>query len=536
MMDALRKTFTPKYIVLLLVIWQFFSVLLMAIGYWPYEVVWLNAALGLLFVLFADTYHVLLLLIASIPFYVAMPNARFDALSVWRIWFVTAFLVWVFRNLREGSFRSSGGAGWWRGLLGRFGISRFMPWDRFLGYFFLLSLVVTLALARFKVQGLKQLVYFLNAYLLYVLVAHAVTRRTQVVEVVRTAALSLVLVIGLGYVQLASTFFTNLDTFWVYWASFVSRLYYGRFFSGVALYSNSWFSYTGGRELRMFSIMPDSQSFGYLCVFAIGFGTALTFAVSRRARYWLWSGIRFASLAVILSGTRAVWVGAAAPMAASAYLHFRRFGRLYTKKMLAVFSILVLLFAASPLINMGLRFLRVSQFEENFVERAQSIYDLQETSNAGRIRIWLDSLRFATVHPQGVGLDNFLVSLVPDVENYEQAAGQVNERYNLPQQYVSAHSLYLQVLVEAGVVGLIVFMLFWLSFFRVAWKFLREHREADSVLVFFVFQAGLTLLWLVASAVFDVTLLNDKVLMYFFLTLGLTGVIVSRYGDLKNEQ
>jgi len=42
-------------------------------------------------------------------------------------------------------------------------------------------------------------------------------------------------------------------------------------------------------------------------------------------------------------------------------------------------------------------------------------------------------------------------------------------------------------------------------------------------------------LWILAAAVFDITLLNDKILMFFFINIGLAGVIVKRYHEYEAE-
>jgi len=45
----------------------------------------------------------------------------------------------------------------------------------------------------------------------------------------------------------------------------------------------------------------------------------------------------------------------------------------------------------------------------------------------------------------------------------------------------------------------------------------------------FMVSIALTMLWFLVYGIFDVTLFNDKVLMYFFISLGLTGIIARRY-------
>ena len=57
----------------------------------------------------------------------------------------------------------------------------------------------------------------------------------------------------------------------------------------------------------------------------------------------------------------------------------------------------------------------------------------------------------------------------------------------------------------------------------------------EDFLIYFVAQALLMVLWILAAAVFDITLLNDKVLMFFFINLGLGGLIVKRYQEYETE-
>jgi hypothetical protein len=51
----------------------------------------------------------------------------------------------------------------------------------------------------------------------------------------------------------------------------------------------------------------------------------------------------------------------------------------------------------------------------------------------------------------------------------------------------------------------------------------------------FVLQSCVVVLWILGASVFDVTLFNDKVLMFFFLTLALSGIIVRNYEKFSNE-
>lgn len=500
--DALK----PGFLTGLFVVWQLCAVLLVTVGYWPPEVAWVTFLLTVAFIAVFDPRDSVNLLVASLSFFVVLPNTRSETLSSWRLLFLILFVRWLVTALREaGSLPSV-----FRRLV-------VLPWDRYVGWFLVLALLVSLPLAVRPWESMRQLAFLLNIYLFYLVVANTVRTEAHLRALVRWAVVSLTVLITLGFVQLLLTFTTGLDTFWVFWASNVSRPYYGSYFSSVALYSNSWFSFNGVRELRMFSVMPDSQSFAYLTVFGIGFGTVLTATTSERVKRWLWSGIRYAGLALVLSGTRAVWVGMLAPLTLLSWGYYRRSLRSLSRKFLVPLLVILALFAVSPLINRGLAYLRFGdRFQENFIERAKSIYDLREASNVGRLKIWGESLRYWVSHPLGTGLGNFESSLSPGV----------GERYNLPERYVSAHSIYLQLLVELGPLGLLLALWFLGDFFVRTWRYVRGS-ASPTFLSLIVFMAGTVVLWLATAGLFDVTILNDKVLIMFSVLLAATGLVLT---------
>ncbi len=511
-----------KLLIIVFTVWQYVAVLGMAMFYWPVSLVWLNLGLLLAFIVLCPAYESVLLLILSIPFYVVIPNSHIDDLPMWRVLFLALFIVWL---VRDKKFRL-------KEIV-------FLPWDKYLAWFAAAGLILGLLFGRFPMEAVKQTVFLLNIYIFYVVLINVLRGKQHIFEVIRYCIWALTIIITLGFAQLFSTFLTSLDVFWVYWASNIAKLYYGSSFASVALYSNSWFAYSGGAtQLRMFSIMPDSQSFAYICLIGLCMGTALTRSVFKHIRKWLWSGIRFAALGMILSGTRAVWVGMIAPFGAVIIGYWKNIQKHLAKKYLWPFIIICILFIASPLINEGLSLIRVSVFKENFLARVESIYDFNNISNQGRIQMWENSAKFFVTHPLGVGFGNFIVSFNPGngSESYAQLSQQIVARYNLPASDVSAHSLYFQVLVETGIIGFGFFVAFWVCVLRYFWKFIKNYENREDFLVYFVAQAGLMVLWILLAAVFDITLLNDKVLMFFFINLGLAGLIVKRYHEYEDEE
>jgi O-antigen ligase len=561
-MRQFMQFFSKDRTLWLIVLWQLISVLLMSLGVWSEYVAWINLGLIAAYMLYVPPFYSLLLFVASLPFYVVLPNPYFDSMSMWRPLVVVLAGMW-FIHLFKAQQIYSGKLSAIRKLfklpeLNTVGAiaervdSRFMWWDKYLGIFILITFI-SLFVARFPAEGLKQIVFFLNAYIVYLVIINVVTTKDQVVSLIKYTAASLGVIVFLGYVQLVSTLFTTQYYFWQYWAIMVSKVYYGLGLSNVLAYSNSWFSYTNGAPtLRMFSIMPDSHSFGVIGVFLLCFLIPLTYYYVGPANSWksitaflsnrnhyVWAGIRFSGLAIIFSGTRGLWVGMIPAMLVSIALVVGNIVRPAMKKALIAFLLVILFFAISPLINQGLNLIRAGTLGEHFLDRAASIYDLEESSNAGRLVMWKDSLQYALRHPFGVGYGNFITSLVQDIPegtSFEQAGDIKNLRYNLPQKFVTAHSLYLNILVELGLAGLLAFALFIFEIFLRAWKFLWENSNDSNLYIGYAAMYILTLIWILGYGLFDVTLFNDKVLLYFFISLALFGLIIRRYESFKQQE
>jgi O-antigen ligase len=566
MMKHLKNNyFNARGALWLLVLWQLISTLLMALGVWPGEAAWLNFALVALFIGVVDSFLGTLLLIVSIPFFVVLPNSFMPSLPSWRLLFIWLFAVWFVRTAFA-QRQYLGKALYFRQLyqdakiLGRskFDVlvavlqridSRFFSWDKYLALFVFVA-ALSLVFARFPGHGLKQIIFLANVYLLYVVLINTTTSRDRLIQLIKYTTVSLATIVGLGYVQFIATLFSEPYYFWQYWAVMVSKVYYGLDLANVLIYSNSWFSYSSsGQSLRMFSIMPDSHSFAMIAVLAMTFLLALiclhraepmAFAKKFLTRqYYLWYAVRFSGFAVILSGTRGMWVGMIPAFLLGLWLYWKKLGRGVFKKILIAQLLIIILFPLSPLINTGLNWLRVSAFKENFIERAASIYDLQDSSNQGRLIIWKDSLLYSFTHPFGVGYGNFVTTLVRDIpqgSNFDEVSEERNLRYNLPQKFVSAHSLYLNILVELGFAGLLVSLLFCWEFFGKVWAFIKARRDQENVFTMFVAGFGLTMVWFLAYSVFDVTLFNDKVLMYFFISLAVVGIILRRYEGFEEAK
>lgn len=541
--------------------WQFLSVVLMAVGTWPPHVAVLSAVLLGMFIIFAKPYYSVLLLILSIPFYVILPNPFLANFPMWRILFILLFAVWSVRLLilqrawllrlfvlqKWGSLVSSTGAGFRATALNalRRMNSRLMPWDKVAILFFIIALF-SLMIARFPIHGVKQILFVANIYAFYLVIINVVTDQAKVKELIRYTTYSLGIIVGLGFVQYIGTLFSVPYYFWQYWALMVSGLYYGLPLANVLAYSNSWFSDANGTQaLRMFGILPDTHAFGVMALFLLGFlvphlksQSTKILDTLRTQKWYVLMVILLASFAIMASGTRGVWVAMLGPAVIAVVAYWQKLLRPFLKIMLAVYVAIIALFILSPFISQALNVVRTVDVDDNFLNRAGSIYDLKESSNVGRLEIWQESLKYATLHPFGVGYGNFIVSIVHEIPKdatFDQVSNMKNLRYNLPQGFVTAHSLYLQLLVELGFAGLLAFILFWWEYFERLWLFINKYGTDNNQYTNLSVSLALSFLWLLAYGVFDVTILNDRVLQYMFVCLAISGLIFAKYQSFESD-
>jgi O-antigen ligase len=533
----LIKLFENRRNIFALAVWQLLCTVLVVFGILPAFMVWVTLVLCAVFILISPCFESVLLLVLTLPFSVSLGLRSADTLTIWRVLFVVLFLVWFIREQKFALRKIN-----------------FFVWDAYLGLFALAGML-SLVFSKYPMQGLKQLFFWLNIYLFYLVVSNVVKTKEQINSLLKFTVFSLIIIGFLGFIQLVSTFFVSLNDFWQFWVSHVAKIYFGGSFAAVLAYSNSWFAYfNNSQDLRMFSILPDSASFAWLMVLGIGLLLPLTYfceqifnlkifklhlgKISGKNLYW--SLIRFGALAVILSGTRAVWVSMLVPLFLVCVAIKNNFLKTLAKKAVWPYIIILILFLVSPLINQGLRFLRVNKFEENFIQRAKTIYNLKENSNVKRMKIWQQSLAYFLKHPMGAGLGNFAVSQTDFSEyktrpNYKALGNFHNSVYNLPLKYVSAHNLFFQILVETGFLGLLAFFAFWISFFWQVEKFFRGKLTEFNFYIFLVAQIFLSFVWFLGASLFDVTFFNGMVLIYFFLSLALCGIIIKNYGNLTKN-
>ncbi len=533
-------------------LFQIITVILIVLDFLPREFSFVLTAFFLVYILIGVMQEALLIVIMSIPLFIALPISAFlDSMANWRIIIMALFLKWLIGKAKKNNYQ-------WPDLRPE-KIKEFLrqrPLIEKAGIIFLFIALFSLIGAESVGIGVKKIIFLANIFLLYILVKNIADTPDKLKTVIKISSLSAIFVLIIGYVQLFSVFFISLYDFWQYWAANIIPVFYGENLGRLLAASNTWFSYYGEGippTLRMFSVFPDSHSFALFNIVSVPFLLALAVYFKSKAdikKYRLTVLLVILSLfAVILSGSRGAWVGAIMPLILSlATLTIVKFsgkeklgnsdfliknlklfiphngipfaGKLKNfiiiipKIVTVTFIIFFLSFPISSVVlneSQKAEFERLNdksgkKYEQLSFKRFASVIDVTETSNKGRIEIWKDTLNSIKKHPiLGIGFGNFPIILEQDLSTGKKGA--------------SAHNIYLDIWAETGILGLAMFLLIFYEIGKTAYGVFRDSNDE----IFKIFGAAVTiyLIWILGYGLFDVVLFNDKVLMLFTVAIGL---------------
>jgi len=223
-------------------------------------------------------------------------------------------------------------------------------------------------------------------------------------------------------------------------------------------------------------------------------------------------------LAIIFSGSRGSWVsglGVLLIFLFIALLYFFKKITFWDKKAQLIIGCFVIFFLLFPIAS---AILFMPQYIElgkdslsnvSLFERARSIIDFVETSIKGRLEIWQRTVDSIIIRPLlGVGIGNFPLVL--------------NEDFIFSKRGSSAHNLYLDFAAEIGVFALIVLLVIFWKILKRSWYFFQRKIKGD--IPYLNIWAGffaIAFLWILGYNLFDVVLLNDKVLLFFVVNIAI---------------
>ena len=230
----------------------------------------------------------------------------------------------------------------------------------------------------------------------------------------------------IGVAQFLAQFFIPGEKIFRFWVLNISPLFNGRAMSELVLDFPSWFfDFHGQPLMRAVSVFPDPHMLAFFAGMT-GFLSLGIFLAERKKRY-LFGGL-FLILTLILTFSRGGYLGFLAGLLFLLPFFWKRADFSF-KKGIFIFGLFLLglgVFFGGPILG-----------------RFTSSFDLSEGSNQGRLEIWRQALDFFWEKPfLGHGLSSYPL-LVDPALNYKSP--------------VSAHNLYLEILTELGLLGLLFF-------------------------------------------------------------------------------
>lgn len=466
-----------------------------------------------------------LLFARSIPFYIALPlTPSFDSFNMWRAIVALIFLKWFFDT------RSS------MASLAKLHLAKNTIknlWKKYnfeiLGLSLFIIAFVSLFNATYIAGGMKRLVYFINLSLLFPVIVWCVkNKKIEIMEISKNIALSIALIVIFGFLQLISTYYLNLLEFMMFWAKQIQLGFYGSGWSEIVYSSNTWFSYNiGFPKLRMFSTFPDSHTFPLYILFGLPAIIAISYGRIKNIKSNIFNKnillIFFSFLALVLSGTRGIWLAVLFPLVlvflTSKYPKLKIFDKFLNiknsinreiiKKTSATVLVFFLAFGVGYIILRNDQFLfrsETSQEQGQILKRVASIIDISETSNNLRIEIWKKSLVSIKKNPfLGVGIGNFPVVLSQNISALKAGS--------------SAHNLYLNIFAETGIFSLIIFIALCALILKYSMEIFRESR--DEKIKVYAYASVLYMLWIFGYNLTDAALYDEREFLMFILAIGI---------------
>ena len=512
-------------------------VFFIGIGVLPIEANLFLAGILVFYFLFAPLVRCIYLFICLIPLFIALPiTENFDSMSIWRILLVILFLRSLFTPYDLKTLWSKGIK--WSLQIALEKIKEEIKLSIFiLVLIFLLIGAISIIFAPFPIAGIKKLLYFINIFMLYFVIKWNIVSKSRFLKVLKSIVFCSGVITFIGFFQFILVFFIPLYTFWQFWAKNIIPIFYGKALSSLLSYSNTWFSYYKNAlpTLRMFSVFPDSHSFGLFLILSIPALLTLIFYYENFHRktliiYNLLFAITL--LGIILSGSRGIWISVLVPLSISLICaNFSRISRMILKAkinisviraklaninktkipkmLLASFLIFLFLFPVSSLLLSLSQRTQGSSLDSSsdlVFERAKTITDFSEISAKSRLEILSLTISSILKHPLlGVGLGNYPIVLKEDISAAKKGA--------------SAHNLYLDICAEMGIFALFVLIFIFYLILKKLWTIYKEN--SNTIYGIFAISFMFYFIWVLSYNLFDVVLLNDKVFLLFVAILGL---------------
>lgn len=349
--------------------------------------------------------------------------------------------------------------------------------------FFSLAVLSSLVAAE-QTWAIRKILFLFSWLPLYFLTAYFVRDEEKSQKLLWVIVLSASVSSLIGLFQFLAQFILKKDTLTAFWLASIAPLFSGASLARLIQADNSWLVEISGQVFfRVVGLFPDPHMMAFYLGMTLPFCLALFFFEKKYKKLTAVACLSV-GLAIFLTFSRGAYLGTLFSVAFFLVAAKNFLTKGDKKLLVAIFLFLmVVVFFFSPISG---RFL--------------SIFSLEDGSNLGRLQIWQNSLNLAKDNLiLGVGLGNYSFGL-DFTQNYRNA--------------MTSHNLYLDLLVELGIFGLIS----WLGLVFVSW--LTAWRGCSQSPVLALGAVG-ALVYFSVHSFFETAIFNPTVCAFLMIYLGL---------------
>lgn len=405
----------------------------------------------------------LYLLCLYLPFQIALnPTEGVDLASV-RVFIVALALIWLAEGLKKKKLNLVGGL-----------VSVFLV-------LFLFVSALSVSWASNIDWAVRKILFLLSIFPIYFVASDVMRSSQDTTKFLRGLSISGFLVALAGLTQFFSQFVFGLPA--VYrWSASHAAIFLGQSVAESVLANPSWLVGISGRTwLRSIATFPDPHMLSlYLgMLFPLSCGLYL----KTKKRWYLLASLTI-FLADILTFSRGGYLGLLAGVFFLTFVFWKKIALRYK------------LSAAGFLVLVSLSFFIPSPVSSRF----NSIFDLQEGSNVGRLDMWQKAYRVALENPfGGVGIGNYPLEI------------KASASYREP---ITAHNTYLDIASETGFVSALIWLAMIFAAIIIFWRRSKE----DS----FFLTPAVSLVIFATHSLAETSLYSPLVLTLFLIIFSLT--------------
>ncbi len=413
-------------------------------------------------------FKLILIFCAYLPFQIALnPGAGVDLASS-RVFILLAFFAWLVGSLKRKKLSIQN--------------SRT---NFFLASFLFLSLF-SVVVSKNSDWSIRKLLFLFSVFPLYFVIADLVSTKERMLKLVKYLVWGGFFVAALGIVQFASQFIFGLERTYQFWANYVSPLFLGQNVTQAVLKNPSWLvNISGSTYLRSIATFPDPHMLSFFLGMLLPFALGL-FLVSKKKIYLFVSFVIL--LADLLTFSRGGYLGLFSGGLVALILLLGKMKKRHKLGVVAFAFVLTgLLLVPGP----------ISQ-------RFFSSFNWKEGSNQGRIETWKKASEVILKHPLlGVGIGNYPLEISATAD------------YRDP---IYAHSNYLDIAAETGILSLLA----WLGFLGSLFFTFIKRKD------FMFFCAAISIVIFSAHSLVETSIYSPVVLALFLIIAGFVRLAKNR--------